>query len=87
MANYNNIDRIPPEYRPISMWGYFAYEILFAIPVIGWICLIVFALTADNLNLRNFARSKFCVLIIYMVLGLISLGIMASCGVLNELFR
>ena len=23
---------IPPEYRPISMWGYFGYELLFSIP-------------------------------------------------------
>ena len=36
-------NNIPAEYKPISMWGYFGYEILFSIPLIGLICLIVFA--------------------------------------------
>lgn len=64
--------KIPSEYTPISMWGYFGYEILFAIPIVGWICIIVFALTASNLNLRNFARSQFCILIIQIIFILIA---------------
>lgn len=63
--------KVPAEYKPISMWGYFGYEILFMIPIIGWIFVIIFALTAANINLRNFARSQFCVLIIWIVLVLI----------------
>lgn len=47
-SNYNNNSfsymNIPYEYKPISMWGYFGYQILFAIPCIGWILLLVFAL-------------------------------------------
>ena len=40
--NYNEIEggiemeeqkNIPDEYKPISMWGYFGYEILFSIPI------------------------------------------------------
>ena len=81
----NNLERIPEEYRPISMWGYFGYEILFAIPVIGWICLIVFALTAENLNLRNYARSKFCVMIIYIVLFGLAWFFAVTMGVLDSL--
>lgn len=73
-------NRIPEEYRPISMWGYFGYEILFMIPLVGWILVIIFALTAQNINLRNFARSQFCLLIINVVLWLILCitGFMAS---------
>jgi len=67
MANDKTTPRIPEDYEPISMWGYFGYQILFAIPVIGWIAIAVFALTASNHNLRNFARSQFCVLIIWAV--------------------
>lgn len=59
---------IPPEYRPIGMWGYFGYELLFAIPFVGIILLIVFSFAASNKNLRNFARSYFCVLIIVLVI-------------------
>lgn len=63
--------KIPEEYRPISMWGYFGYEILFSIPIIGWIIVIIFALTASNHNLKNFARSQFCLWIIWLVLLLV----------------
>lgn len=63
--------KIPSEYTPISMWGYFGYQILFSIPIIGWIIVIVFAITAQNQNLKNFARSQFCVWIIWIILFLI----------------
>ena len=59
---------IPEDYEPIGMWGYFGYQFLFAIPLIGWILCISFALMAHNHNLRNFARSQFCVLIIAVVM-------------------
>ena len=72
MANNNKTPKIPSEYTPISMWGYFGYQILFSIPVLGWIFVIIFALTAANRNLRNFARSQFCLWIIWLVLLLIT---------------
>lgn len=59
---------IPEDYEPISMWGYFGYEILFMIPVVGWITCVAFAFMAQNYNLRNFARSQFCLLIIYVAI-------------------
>lgn len=60
------------DYTPISMWGYFGYEILFAIPCIGFILLLVFSFGGTkNINLRNFARSYFCVLIIAVILAVI----------------
>ena len=81
IQNYN----IPEEYRPISMWGYFGYQLLFAIPCVGFIMLLVFAFGGTrNLNLRNFARSYFCVTIVMVILvvvlmllfgGILGLGI------------
>lgn len=63
---------IPEEYKPISMWGYFGYELLFAIPCVGWIILLVFAFGGTkNVNLKNFARSYFCLLIIGIVIAII----------------
>lgn len=56
------------QYRPLSPWAYFGYQILFAIPLIGFICLIVFALSSSNINRRNFARSYFCVLVLAIVI-------------------
>jgi hypothetical protein len=56
--------RVPEEFRPISMWGYFGYELLFSIPVFGLIFLLFNAFGSRNRNVRNFARSYFCFLII-----------------------
>ena len=55
------------DYTPISMWGYFGYELLFSIPIAGFICLLVFAFGSRNQNVKNFARSYFCFLIIAVV--------------------
>ena len=54
--------------RPISMWGYFGYEILFSLPLFGWICALVLSFTSPNVNVRNFARSYFCKLLLVLVL-------------------
>lgn len=64
------------DYTPITMWGYFGYEILFAIPIVGFICLLIFSFSAHNINLRNFARSYFCFLIVVLVI----LGILITSG-------
>lgn len=69
----NEISKIPDKYRPIGAWSYFFLTILFAIPLIGQICLIVFALSDSNINRRSFARSFFCTFIIIAVLLVIIL--------------
>jgi len=71
---------IPEEYTPISMWGYFGYELLFSIPLVGFILLVVFAITAKNVNLRNFARSYFCFLILILIFVAIIVGLIAGAG-------
>lgn len=77
-----NPNNIPEEYRPISMWGYFGYELLFSIPCIGLIIIIVFAFGGNqNINVRNFARSQFCILIIAAVIALIVFMIATIMGV------
>lgn len=75
-VNSNNQPGIPEEFKPISMWGYFGYELLFSIPCIGLIVLIVLAVSANNVNVKNFARSYFCFLIILGILA----GIAAATG-------
>lgn len=65
-------ENVPDRYKPLSPWAYFGYQMLFNIPVVGMILLIVFSLGgAKNINLRNFARSYFCVYVIVIVVFLI----------------
>jgi hypothetical protein len=69
------------DYTPISMWGYFGYEILFSIPCIGLILLLVFSFGGTkNINLRNFARSYFCFLIVAVIITAIVVSIVGAVG-------
>ena len=67
------IDKLPDKYRPLGAWGYFGYQLLFTIPLVGFICLIVFAFSDSNINRRSFARSYFCVTVIVAVIVVIIL--------------
>lgn len=59
---------LPEENKPLSPWGYFGLQILFAIPVVGFIFLIVFSFNGSNINRRNFARSYWCAVVIAVIL-------------------
>lgn len=71
---------LPDEYKPISMWGYFGYEILFSIPIVGFIVLIVLSINGKNQNVKNFARSYFCFTIIVLILLVILIVSVAGAG-------
>ena len=61
--------QIPEEYRPIGAWAFFGWQLLFAIPLVGKIMILVFALGGtSSINLKNFARS-------YLIGWLLVLGI------------
>ena len=72
-VNYSiNEDNLPEEYEPISMWGYLGYDIVFIIPIIGWILIFMSAFSkGENVNVRNLARSRICTLVIAMILYLV----------------
>ena len=67
------ISKLPDKYRPMSAWAYFGYQILFSIPLIGFIVLLICAFSSSNINRRSFARSYFCILIIILVIAVIVL--------------
>ena len=71
-ANTNNYNQqpqtIPSQYNPISAWGYVGYSLLFSIPLAGFILLIVFSFSDENINRRNYARSYFCMLLIGVII-------------------
>lgn len=58
---------LPRENKPLSPWAYYGLQLLFSIPLVGFICLIVFSLDNGNINRRNFARSYWCSLIISLI--------------------
>lgn len=78
-------NNIPSQYKPISAWGYFGYELLFSIPLVGFILLIVFAFSNENINRRNFARSYFCAFLLVAIIFIILLILGVSLGGLSTI--
>lgn len=54
--------------KPVSMWGYFGYQVLFSLPVIGLVALVLISIYAKNINVRNYACSFYCTLILTIAL-------------------
>ncbi len=78
-------EELPAKFRPLGAWAYFGYGLLFAIPVVGFILLIVFSVGgAKNINLRNYARSYFCFYILLAVVFII-VGLAGGFTMLAEL--
>lgn len=80
---------LPPKYRPLSAWEYFGYTLLFSIPIVGFICMIVFAFNDSNINRRSFARSFFCSLLIAAIFAgilLLASGVLSSIMAFGSLY-
>ncbi len=79
------IGGLPEKYRPLTAWAYVGYQLLFAIPFIGFIILLVFCFSDGNINRRSFARSYFCVfLLVLIVLGVL-LTFFALSGIMSSI--
>lgn len=81
-----NNTNIPNEYKPISAWGYFGYNILFSIPIIGFIFLIVFSFDSSNINRRNYARSFFIIYLLIAIVFLISILFFGGIEIFSTIF-
>ncbi|MBE6739462.1 MAG: zinc-ribbon domain-containing protein [Ruminococcaceae bacterium] len=71
-------DDLPDHLKPMGAWSYFGLQLLFAIPIVGFVFLIVFSFSRGNLNRRSFARSYWCaalvgvaVFVIFMLFALV----------------
>jgi len=62
------IAKLPEKYRPMGAWKYFWYSVLFALPIIGFISLLVCAFSGSNICRRSYARSFFCG---FLIIGLV----------------
>ena len=57
-----------PAPKLLGPWAYFGLQLLFSIPLVGFICLIVFSFDSGNIHRRNFARSYWFALLIQVIL-------------------
>lgn len=71
---------LPKAYRPLSPWNYFWRSVLYSIPVIGWICLLVHAISGKSRHGRSFARSYFCALLVGVIAGIIAAAVAFAMG-------
>ena len=77
---------LPPRNYPLSPWAYIGLQILFALPIIGFIFLIIFSISKKNINRRNFALSYFAwwlmwviaIVVVILVLGGTIMGMLAG---------
>ena len=70
--------------KSIKPWGYVWLNILYVIPVLGWLVWLINALFARNTNVRNHARSFFCAVVLVLIVAVIAgaiLGLMYLLGV------
>ena len=73
-------EQLPAEFRPLTAWNYFWLQVLFAIPVVGFVFLIVFSCSGANINRRSFARSYFCYFILVLIIAAVVIGIAVATG-------
>lgn len=78
-----------PENKLLGPWAYFGLQLLFSIPIVGFVLLIVFSLDNSNLNRRNFARSYWCGLIVGLIIAILLVIVFvvtgAGAAILSEL--
>ena len=76
---------LPPQNRPLSPWAYFGYQLLFGLPLVGFICLIVFSFSDENINRRNFARSYWVALLFGVIVTIVVTVLVIAFGVTDQL--
>lgn len=64
--------------KVVGVGAFFGLEVLFALPLIGWIICIVMAFAPKNQNMKNFARAKLIWIVISTVISLLlAVGLLA----------
>ena len=82
----DEIRALPYKYQPLSAWEYFGLGLLYSIPLIGFIVLIVHALSDENINRRSFARSYFCSILVIIIASIMLSGVITSLLMYLEYF-
>ncbi|MBQ4444061.1 MAG: hypothetical protein II896_05375 [Clostridia bacterium] len=78
----------PGDKSPISPWHYFGLSILYAVPIVGFIVLLINSLSrSNNVNVRNFSRSFFCGLILTLIVFGVLIIVKVATGGIEALTR
>ena len=62
---------LPEQYRPLSAWAYFGLQLLYSVPIVGFIFLIIFSFNVGNVHRRSHARSQWIPAIIVLTLCIV----------------
>lgn len=81
--NYNHTytteEELPEKFKPIGVWAYFGWTLLFLCVPFGWIVAIVFAVgSTENVNLKNFSKA-ICLFLLVTVAIIFLFFIFTSC--------
>lgn len=66
------------QFYPLTPWAYVGYSVLFSLPIVGWVCLIIFTFNSSNINVRSFARSYWCYLLLSLIIFAVAMAVLRS---------
>lgn len=69
--------------KSIKPWGYVWLNILYAIPVVGWLVWLINALFARNTNVKNHARSFFCAVVLLLIVAVLAVAVAGALNLLG----
>lgn len=82
----DEISCLPAKYRPMTVWSYIGYSILFSLALVGFICVLVFSFNRGNICRRSYARFWLLLdILIFLLIGAIVLVLYLT-GMLDVIF-
>ena len=69
---------LPEQYRPLSAWAYFGLQLLYGVPIVGFIFLIIFSFNGGNVHRRSHARSQWIGWLIVATILIIFWGVIGT---------
>ncbi len=64
--------------KPIRAWGYVGFSFLYLIPVVGQLIWLYNVLFAGNRNVKNHARSYFCMFLVLLLVVIVAAAAFAG---------
>ncbi len=62
------VEDLPEHLKPMGAWSYFWLQVLYSVPIVGFIFLMIFTFSSGNINRRSFTRSYWCAALVIGIL-------------------